>query len=511
MTIRNFGNVDEFGVREPIVAHEVYVANKRNRAQLTHIFVDDGGVFGSNLIGSSKPVDLLPATPADSDAIYFGIEETDSGAGFMNLVFDITTVATYTGAATLDWEVWDAAWVAADPATTDNTDDGSGSFELPGVRAMASGTVNPTTTVNGVTGHWVRAVVNLGGGTVSQVPQQGNRDIYTVTWPYVEIQNGAIGGDIPAELNVKIQPIHGVVGGTQDRIGHAIFMAARSVERGPEFTPYIVMSDQQEPRGVNVSAAANTGSSFTDRDDQGLPVQRVLRFDPGTSSSVIVADITFAQNLVQQYSGKFKVYLRYLQLGASTTFTARVSILPATSATSGDVITETESVSFIADAVAEQEFVDLGILSINPRGNFEDSLRMQLKVSFNNTTDDIDFIDLILMPVDEWAAWGGFDYGTTLTGKIQLINNTYLETNGLEQKSLDTMNIRDDETRLAQFSWPLRTTGKPVVRDNSRLRLYFFMMSHASNTLDVRKAPSRILSKVTITANQRYLAQRGNR
>jgi len=92
-----------------------------------------------------------------------------------------------------------------------------------------------------------------------------------------------------------------------------------------------------------------------------------------------------------------------------------------------------------------------------------------------------------------------------------LINNTYLETNGLEQKSLDTMNIRDDETRLAQFSWPLRTTGKPVVRDNSRLRLYFFMMSHASNTLDVRKAPSRILSKVTITANQRYLAQRGNR
>jgi len=80
---RDLGNVDSSEDREPTTTEgAVYIANKRNEANLSDVYVDDGGAFGPNLMDDAdKAFDLLPAVPVANDALYLGIDTSldDSG------------------------------------------------------------------------------------------------------------------------------------------------------------------------------------------------------------------------------------------------------------------------------------------------------------------------------------------------------------------------------------------------------------------------------------------------
>ena len=94
-----------------------FLANKHVHVQLSHIYVDDGGVFGSNLVESSS-FPLFPASPAVNDAVYFGVEDaTNNGlpaAPFTSLVFDLIGSRGDAGDYQTQWEYWDgAAWHAS--------------------------------------------------------------------------------------------------------------------------------------------------------------------------------------------------------------------------------------------------------------------------------------------------------------------------------------------------------------------------------------------------------------
>jgi hypothetical protein len=186
-----------------------YIANKSVISNLTHIKIDDGGVFSDIYPMSAFPTAFMPAVPVVGDATYFGTETSLADTGpFSSLVFDIETTAIGTASSyTILWEYWDgAAWDLLE--VTDNTG-ALYTFQQVGVVSVfwESPSDWVTTAVNGVTGYWVRArVTAIAGGNMAG-PTQINRDIYTITNSHIEFDENDIGGDIPslAEFRIKNQ------------------------------------------------------------------------------------------------------------------------------------------------------------------------------------------------------------------------------------------------------------------------------------------------------------------
>ena len=188
----NFGNVDDAGNREATSIEDVvFIANKRNEANLTNIHLTTAG---ANRIGAAPPYDIINAT----GETYFGIDTSVGDSGpFTSLVFDIGTGGA--GSPTIVWEYWNGAWVTL--SVKDNTLN----FTQSGINGIKAVTWEQpsdwaTNTPGGglPTGYWVR--VRISSGSFSTEPQQQNRDVYSVIWPYVEIQENDIGGDITARL-----------------------------------------------------------------------------------------------------------------------------------------------------------------------------------------------------------------------------------------------------------------------------------------------------------------------
>ena len=140
----------------PALPRGPYVANKHNKANLSHIFWYDaapGPAWSGNLIGAALPHDLLPAVPAVNDIVYFGCDTTVGDSGpFDNVVLDITAAAP---AVTGTWQYWNGAAWAAIPAIVDAS--GALSAWIPCVTGLCSAYFPPpsdwtTTAVKGVTG-----------------------------------------------------------------------------------------------------------------------------------------------------------------------------------------------------------------------------------------------------------------------------------------------------------------------------------------------------------------------
>ncbi len=87
--------------------NNVFLANHHKTANLTDVFIDDGGAFTSIFPIVSFPQVLLPAVPIVNDALYFIIDSSliDTGP-FSSVIFDIATPASATTSYTLVWEYW---------------------------------------------------------------------------------------------------------------------------------------------------------------------------------------------------------------------------------------------------------------------------------------------------------------------------------------------------------------------------------------------------------------------
>lgn len=498
---RTFGNVDSSGTRQVKTTNEVYVAGKRNTANLTHIynFDDSAGTYSSNLLDSSLPTTLFPSSTAVNDAVYFGISTavTDSGP-FASLVFDLSTGAAAT-AATSFWQIWDgAAWQSL--TVMDNTIGG-------GIRLGATGVCSvhwkqrsdwAANSINGVTAYWVRLIITALTGAYTR-PVQQNRDIYTITWPYVEIQAGVIGGDIPPDIQLTLYG-QGSDGDTllQDQTVSRVMVGLRSMSRGSNFTAYLNFSDEQNPSGVTVSASAFVASPET-------PTGRHARFSPSTTGSSYseIASIVLDSTIAPSYRGRFRMYMSqntsggafgaslnyYMTVqdaGQNTFFTSKVFTLAASDGT---------------------KYTDFGEVSIP---HDVESLEFSLYANEFGSGDTFSQYCLILIPIDEWS--GEYSAPTTtsnVTTRYQSIKSgsipTYLTVKGFDEKENVTAILRrsDNDTKMTRYT--KRMNGRPMVQTGSKQRLWFFFSLYTSS---VGLFPA---VSVQLQANQQYLNMRGNR
>ena len=89
--------------------------------------------------------------------------------------------------------------------------------------------------------------MRVNSGSFTTAPQQQITHVYSVTWPYIEVQYDQITGTIPALLKLIA---HGK--NLSFRSANRFYMGSRSMFRGENFTAILNAADEQNPSGVTV-------------------------------------------------------------------------------------------------------------------------------------------------------------------------------------------------------------------------------------------------------------------
>lgn len=490
----NLGTVDSSGNREA-TTNGVYLANKSNVANVSHVYRFDSsaGTFSSNLISAALPYNLYPSPAGNGDILYVGCSTaiTDSGP-FSNLIFDITQAAA--GTHTIIWEYWSgAAWSTL--TVRDNTDSG-GEFRVLGVNAVSW--IQPdnwaSTSINGVTAYWVRARISA-FTSMGTIPQQGNRDIYSTPWAYVEIQSDIIVGDIPAIVQIKLanqSDSDGLLSSGPDLYLNRAIVGLRSYDRGANFKSFINLSNTQNPSGITVTASAGAviGTVVNAVTRETLQWNGAGTFPTFASRGTV----SFSSTLAPEYYGTYHAYLRATFEGsaAATTvvkgdFIFRLQVRSGT----GGVAFNTNSASMIGNlntsTIYYWQLLDFGEITIPnfdllAPGDNPDSVTIDIQIKCAPTANGNTVLvqDLILVPVDEWAA-DCVDAGkisASILGSVSG-NRRYLDLDGAVNPKVDVRAlIRLLSNDQIPSIWMPITGGQPIAQSNARQRYHFLTASN---------------------------------
>lgn len=385
--------------REATCENEVYVANKQNTGNLTHVFHYDasGPTYSSNLMNATPPFDLLPAVPAVGDILYLG----SSDGPFPSAVFDL--LVTMVDVKAVAYEYYNGAWTTL--TVQDNTRAAGSSIPFTALGVGSMHWEQPsdwtTTTINGATCYWVRVrVTGIDAGPIP--PTQGNRLPYAIVVPYVEIAATEVKGDLPARAKVTL---NNQADGTNAPSALTInvdwvLTAVRSVSRGALFTPFLNCADEQNPVGLTVTAGTNT--SFVT--NITTPTGRAMLYNPVAVEGLDVrATLTLDSALFRQYTGTFRAFARVRQTGGSA---GAINVRLRVASNNANYVfftSPTLPISIIAPSTSAQwELLDFGSITL-PNKNFSSYLFLLDAENTDATPRDLYLCDLILMPVDECA------------------------------------------------------------------------------------------------------------
>lgn len=491
----------------------IFVGNKQVVQGLTHIFVSDGGVFGGNLLDAALPYALLPAVPAASDAVYFGIA---SGAAdvrnFDSLVFNLSQA----GASTLQWQYYNTGtgWTAL-PAT--ELDDNTAQLTTLGassvtwvIRSIASGAWDATT-VNGIDGFWIRALDQTGG---AQPPIQQSNHPYTITTAFADIDDAQVPGDIPAIAYYKIiqnsfvEPVTTVA----ENLTRRVLIGLRTKSRGSNFSAYINLASKNNQSGITVTAG--TDSAFNS-DDVAPANESILLTTSTLNSWITIGTIAFTSALAQEYNGRFHAYLRgFVNATGSALISFRLR------AKVGERITYTsDAVQFTADDA--QQILDMREFSF-PGVDIDDdeslsAATIDVQAYATGAAETAWLRDIILMPVDEWFASysvvplanGGGVNDEAYLSQISA-DGQYLEVNPFIEK-FGTVKYAKTAAGAIFAIWKGIESRAPLLQANVDQRLWFLTDEWTVTVENVLASYTETNHIVQVNRQSRYLSMRGGR
>ena len=464
---RTLGNVDDAGVRDPTTAAEVFFTNKHLFTNLTDIYENVGAAWSPNLLDAALPHRLLPAVPAVNNAIYFGIDTTSATPGpYSSLIFDIATaVAGVTGV----WEYWNGgAWAAFPaPAGWNYLADNTIGFSVTGVLGVFWDHPGDwaANAVNGVNAWWVRFRVTVAAGATGG--SQQNRDIYSCTWPYIEIQNDQIEGELPALLNMRVRNESNYDDDTDyQKYIDWLLCGARGVDRGADFTAYIPLADVQPLPGATINLAAN--AAYAD-DMQFSPRGRIINCTAASPAGSSWIYVTLDNTIANQYKGRFRLFLRS-RGGAADEWDVQIRTRAFGNLWLSDVVGQ-----FNTTDVAVKDF---GSINLPPAG-FGDNETVE-EIEFFIDADHVagastlKLLELIVIPADEFIGsfYGSLtshgDYGPNLFG------TNYLQIDSVTfPKKLVYCPVRQRATDYLESQWTNANAGPFQLEGERRTRLWF--------------------------------------
>lgn len=500
----DLGNVDSSGDREPATSG-VYIQNMRVPANITHAFTwSAANGFSGNLVGGGVPFDLVDvagAAPAVNDYVAFGVDiSIQPDSSMRSLVFDIGTAQT---GISLTWEIYSSVgpgWVAM--SVQDNTATAQ-PFDTAGINSVHWYlTTQANSTINGVNAWWVRARVTAVPGPVV-APVQQNRDVYSITWPYTEIQADEVNGDLPALTRIKLavqSHNDGGVGGIDDLYFNRFVAGLRSMSRGTNFTA-ILNTDNRvgiNPTGIT-TAPASGGNQFAAAD------AAIEMNVAGVSAMADRAVFTFDTSISPEYYGTFRAFVRFRPVTGSANIVTQLRVKLGAG---GETITNPENVTW---STFDYIIVDYGKVDIPGQDILDcgDSITLEIAVQIETTgAAQVGILDMIMIPVDEWAIDTQDvvnDADSTIEeGRYLDIDSVVYPKRTLRSLARETSDDEVTGTYLAIKN------GPAIVQHNSRQRLWCFMMRSETAGSSTWIGNIQTAATIQIERNQRYLGPRGN-
>lgn len=519
----------------------VFICNKHTQQNITHAFHYDAstGAYSTNRLVAALPYDLLPTPIANGDILYLGCDNLSPSPGiFTNAVFDLDTSIAINDEGR--WEYWTgAAWTRLNTQDKTAMDTAIGlgydyhSFSDDGVGSVwwRSPSNWATTTVNGVTGYWVRYRLTS-VMSAARVKQQ-NRQIYTVNTPYVDIEETEVGGDIPAKANWLIRNTWSPfdISPSFYDTGRVI-MGLRSDWRGEEYTPYLNMTDVPfyDDAGGNIYTVRATDGYATFATSPYSTTGRYIRDTGGGAVGAERDILTVIINPIygNQWIGEYRVFVRYFETSSN------IHYLRLRASTNNTICGSTAFAPTRYDsdmAPDPQPYVcELGRLSIMPPyrevpgRNFAIALNFDL-ISIRTGASTLYLYDIILMPADEWIG----DFYMNKDNVYSSLAPQY-DKHAYRSLMIDSIYGREavsaivaDETGISagdsiyyKERWGDFCYGNAILAQNQAHRMWFFTYNNYqdySSLVDDNYESSHFEMGHTLTAKkaQRYLGMRGAR
>jgi hypothetical protein len=497
--------------KERTCALDAFIANKQTNAALTHIYRFDAAALMApgNMIAETD-FDFFPAVPANPDTIYFGVNNAADPGPFCSLVFNIGSPQD--GNLDLIWQYHNGA--GYQPLTVQDNTDANGAmtgepFDSGGVNTVHWEPPSDwvTRTINGVTGYWVRVLVNATTG-VTNVTQQDDA-IYTVIWGSYQVDGGDVEGDIPAVSQSVLENVSS--GNAGDFHSWRLIAGLRSDVRGESFSAYINLADRGNQSGVTVSV---TGSSAF-LTYVFAPTGRVVHYNPGAAIEALGYEARVLLNaaLAEQYFGIYHAYMRVNQVsGISGDFTAQLRIDAGTAFVT-DEVDVLSVASGIAPAVVDFGQIRLPGLTAPATGDQLESLYIDIWLSHTRAAaGNLYLYDLILIPVDEWS--GEFVYNDAIEDILQ--RGRVLEIDSvINPKAYIRALLRDGSATGAIYNdWRTVANGELIHQANASQKMWVFChlpSSFYDTPVSNIGAYPEITHAVDVNAARRYFSGRGSR
>lgn len=496
--------------RAATTTNEVYLANKQNKANITHIFVFDAsaGTFSANLFGSALPYRLFPfpAGVGVGDILYAICDTsvTDSGP-FSSIVWDIGIALAD---ITFVYEIWTGAAFAA-ITVQDNTNQ----FQNTGVNSMhwQQPSTWATTAINGITGYIIRFRVTVAGGAVV-VPTQQNRQPYSITWASGLIDDLQVGGDIPALALHKLFAHSGTRSVLPDLVIQRAIIGLRSTARGSSFVPAINFADEQNPTGITAAEVASAATSMVT--DARAPSGRAIRYNiVGAGSPDAIATIDFASTIATQFYGRYRAFLRLtVDTGTANDITLSLYFGPSNTGVQGRILYKSVTLPFIDEwLLVDFGQVVLPASNVLSMADVYPSFDLQIGV-VNTANTDLKLYDLWLIPVDENAL-----EGLSISGSIvfAVIEGEFLESESIlypkaPQPARAIHRLESNEQVVSLYQ-PI--TAAPVLLQANAEQRVHVLTAILDQTLTNSKQQSFGYASLSLQTErqQRYLSMRGTR
>lgn len=524
----NYGNVDNTRTRATTTAAEVYSVNKRCEANITHVYHVDVGApdVWTDLVAAVPPYNLFPVGVAVGDFLVLGIEcPATQNYPFSNLIFDIGTAALNIDTI---WEYWDGAapWGALDTVEVlDNTD----VVPHPPVKAFTVLGVNgvwwtqPSDWVKGdlntifgapapaVDGFWVRCRVT--GIPLAQTIPRQLIDIYTCTWPYIEVQAADIGGHIDAINTIITQcrsddgdSVHGT---TLERHARRVIGGLRSVDRGDEFASFLNLADggvgdaAQNPPNISHSLIAPLGET-TFQTSSEYPVYHYVRYAPVADRALAEEFLIYIDN--EDFYGSYRVFARVKQVGGTA---GDIGVRIEQKMGLSETVIKTSQTQYTT-IVADEHILEFGEFTIPGIVPLEvdapTSIVFSLSTS-NAAIADLYLFELILIPTDEFC-FDVWETGVLIQGMMEL-NQTLEIDSIIDPKRLMRAVLLSDSTGDMTTIYNTIAGDRVPLHPDARQRYWFLFPSiHTTGQTQVCYFYTGVRSQMETT--QRYLGRRGS-